>query len=451
MGCAGGCGFYGSVDQKNCCSLCYKKMYPEEAKNKQTNNDKKDKPKESESKKSEKVIDAQKDSPSFTFKKLIGNVANTSSKLFAAKNLNKNENEPIPSKPSKTMKALEDEIEILQLQKQDLRKLVEDRTYKLDQLKKLDAEHQKLRKRWKENEEKAENEVSNIRDYSEALKQEIKELKQQNLALQAKQTNNDLIKNKLEIQIREILEEKEKNKKFLERKVQEKKLLVAEVLKLRNEKQEIINLYKTEIEKLNKNNKNNIDQLRMLHDQQSKSKEIENKKQMKQLNNVYNELNLKYTNYKENISDKVSNIDSTTKAFESMITNANIGNLSQSECNKILENIINSIESMEMENEHYLKTMDDAKNDETKNKNDDELMLNQIESRMLRSLREKALLQQSSNELMLQLQELQKQHEKVINAKDEIIKQHEIRAKVKFFGNRKNSKQFKAETVKFNT
>jgi len=64
MGCAGGCGFYGSVDQKNCCSLCYKKMYPEEAKNKQTtqsSNNKKDKPKESESKESEKVLDAQKE------------------------------------------------------------------------------------------------------------------------------------------------------------------------------------------------------------------------------------------------------------------------------------------------------------------------------------------------------------------------------------------------------
>eukprot|EP01083_Nonionella_stella_P273363 927243_1 len=29
--CAGGCGFYGNKDQKNCCSVCFKKMYPEEA------------------------------------------------------------------------------------------------------------------------------------------------------------------------------------------------------------------------------------------------------------------------------------------------------------------------------------------------------------------------------------------------------------------------------------
>mmetsp|Transcript_16450 Transcript_16450/g.26033 ORF Transcript_16450/g.26033 Transcript_16450/m.26033 type:complete len:163 (+) Transcript_16450:167-655(+) len=29
--CVGGCGFYGSAEQKNCCSQCYKKMYPEEA------------------------------------------------------------------------------------------------------------------------------------------------------------------------------------------------------------------------------------------------------------------------------------------------------------------------------------------------------------------------------------------------------------------------------------
>eukprot|EP01083_Nonionella_stella_P134025 407729_1 len=33
--CAGGCGFYGSNDQKNCCSVCLKKMYPEEASKKQ--------------------------------------------------------------------------------------------------------------------------------------------------------------------------------------------------------------------------------------------------------------------------------------------------------------------------------------------------------------------------------------------------------------------------------
>eukprot|EP01083_Nonionella_stella_P032587 89200_1 len=33
--CAGGCGFYGSKDQKNCCSVCFKKMYPEEASKKQ--------------------------------------------------------------------------------------------------------------------------------------------------------------------------------------------------------------------------------------------------------------------------------------------------------------------------------------------------------------------------------------------------------------------------------
>eukprot|EP00483_Globobulimina_turgida_P000152 UN00152 len=29
--CSGGCGFYGSKDTKNYCSLCFKKMYPEEA------------------------------------------------------------------------------------------------------------------------------------------------------------------------------------------------------------------------------------------------------------------------------------------------------------------------------------------------------------------------------------------------------------------------------------
>lgn len=44
--CAGGCGFYGNKDQKNCCSLCFKKLYPEEyekqnnSKNTNKNNDK---------------------------------------------------------------------------------------------------------------------------------------------------------------------------------------------------------------------------------------------------------------------------------------------------------------------------------------------------------------------------------------------------------------------------
>jgi len=36
--CAGGCGFYGNKDQKNCCSLCFKKMYPEEFKARNTSN-----------------------------------------------------------------------------------------------------------------------------------------------------------------------------------------------------------------------------------------------------------------------------------------------------------------------------------------------------------------------------------------------------------------------------
>jgi len=49
--CAGGCGFYGNKETKNCCSLCFKKMYPNEA----ANDDKKpkkddNKPKDTEQK-----------------------------------------------------------------------------------------------------------------------------------------------------------------------------------------------------------------------------------------------------------------------------------------------------------------------------------------------------------------------------------------------------------------
>eukprot|EP01084_Bolivina_argentea_P090622 163259_1 len=53
--CAGACGFYGNKNTRNCCSVCFKKMYPEEwlqlqQKSKPSNNDKsKDNEKKDES------------------------------------------------------------------------------------------------------------------------------------------------------------------------------------------------------------------------------------------------------------------------------------------------------------------------------------------------------------------------------------------------------------------
>merc|ERR1712228_141965 len=202
---------------------------------------------------------------------------------------------------------------------------------------------------------------------------------------------------------------------MMERKTQEKKMLVTEVLKLRNEKIELGALYKKEIQKLNKNNTNNIDQLKELNEQQIKNKDLEHSVELKSLNEKYGELDTLYTNYKETMMDKLVNIDSITNGFETMIKNANFGNLSEAECNKILDNIINSIESMELE----------KKNKEENEKD----ILHGIECRMLRSLREKALLQRSTNHLMFQLQDLQKQHEIEVKEKDETIKRHEIRAK----------------------
>merc|ERR1712173_11030 len=72
----------------------------------------------------------------------------------------------------------------------------------------------------------------------------------------------------------------------------------------------------------------------------------------------YNELNTIYGHYQQNVRDKVSHIDSTTSAFENMIQNANMGSLSQTECNKILDNIIHSIEDMEKENKAYHRRLE---------------------------------------------------------------------------------------------
>eukprot|EP01083_Nonionella_stella_P049786 132641_1 len=397
----------------------------------------------------------------FTFKKFMGNVASTA-KLFTAPDPTPNE----APKPTKTMQDLEDEIEILKLQKDDLRLLVQERTYKLDQLQKLDTEHQKVRQRWKQNEEKATNDVANISSYSGQLKQQLKELKAQNAMLQSKQTNNDLIKNKLENQLRGKIEHEQKTKKLLERTTQEKKMLVGEVLKLRDEKQDLLTKYKNEIDKLNTNNTHNIDQLTELNNQTMKRKEMEYSSQINGLNRKYDELHTLYTNYKQRMADKIANIDSTTNAFEVMINNANIGNLTEGECDRILDNIIHSIEDMERENEKYRKayktdeeeeddddTVDDPYDDSdeynelkkevrliTEDDVDEAMVLNKIESRMLKSLREKALLQKVSNQFMAQLQELQTQHEEALKAKDEIIQKYEIRAKVKFFKKRRQSK-----------
>ena len=114
-----------------------------------------------------------------------------------------------------------------------------------------------------------------------------------------------------------------------------------------------------------------------------------------------------------------------------MITNANVGNLSQKECDKILDGIIDGVEALER---------DGAEEEEEESKQravaadvDEEALLQAIEARVLKALREKALLQRSSNSLMLQLHQLQQQHEHEVKAKNEVIRQHEIRAKVTFF------------------
>merc|ERR1712130_907662 len=102
-------------------------------------------------------------------------------------------------------------------------------------MKKLDAEHQSLRDRWKSNEEKAINDVSAMESRSESLAKELEQLKAENVRLQSKQTNNDLIKNELENKVNAMLEEERKSKKLRDRQQKEKQMLVAEVLKLRNE------------------------------------------------------------------------------------------------------------------------------------------------------------------------------------------------------------------------
>merc|ERR1719361_1883410 len=170
------------------------------------------------------------------------------------------------------------------------------------------------------------------------------------------------------------------------------------------------------------------------------------------MENKYNERSTIYGHYQQNVRQKVGHIDSTTNAFEVMITNANMGSLSQTECNKILENLIKSIEDMETENRRYHQQLERKKkrsqpiqdlleydpedeedsvnnaeeieekgvdqlrgkdiNKVTEKEMDEEILLNQIESRVLKALREKALLQRSSNEL---------------------IRNYELKEKVRFF------------------
>merc|ERR1712032_74248 len=150
-----------------------------------------------------------------------------------------------------------------------------------------------------------------------------------------------------------------------------------------------------------------------------------------------------------------------------------MGSLSQTECNKILENLIKSIEDMETENRRYhlqlerkkkrsqpiqdlleydpedeedsvnnAEEIEEKEVDQLRGKDinkvsekemDEEILLNQIESRVLKALREKALLQRSSNELMCQLQGLQKEHELEIKEKSELIRNYELKEKVRFF------------------
>merc|ERR1712079_888345 len=72
-------------------------------------------------------------------------------------------------------------------------------------------------------------------------------------------------------------------------------------------------------------------------------------------------------------------------------------------------------EEMEMKNGDGMHTNGMVKDNVTNGKDmDEEMLLNEIESRVLKALREKALLQRSSNALMYQLQQLQVQHEKEI-------------------------------------
>ena len=115
----------------------------------------------------------------FKFKKLLP----STTKLFGGKTTNENTNSSNNSNSlfqsnnnsqnTKSVQELLDDIDILKMQKADLRKLVQERTYELDQMKKLDGEHQKLRQRWKDNEEKAMNDVQNAKSYTEELKQEL--------------------------------------------------------------------------------------------------------------------------------------------------------------------------------------------------------------------------------------------------------------------------------------
>merc|ERR1712176_116789 len=172
-----------------------------------------------------------------------------------------------------------------------------------------------------------------------------------------------------------------------ERQTQEKKLLVAEVLKLRNDKSELIGKYKEEIDKLNKNNTNNIDQLKQLNAQQMQSKDRAHSMEIKSLNEEMKELTNSQSKYKEILMGKLLKIESLSNGFETMIKNANIGRLSEAECNKILDNIIHSIESLETEKEDGVGSVADETKDDGDESEDD--LLNGIECRILWSLKEK--------------------------------------------------------------
>eukprot|EP00485_Elphidium_margaritaceum_P023107 CAMPEP_0202711614 /NCGR_PEP_ID=MMETSP1385-20130828/23362_1 /ASSEMBLY_ACC=CAM_ASM_000861 /TAXON_ID=933848 /ORGANISM="Elphidium margaritaceum" /LENGTH=500 /DNA_ID=CAMNT_0049371373 /DNA_START=25 /DNA_END=1527 /DNA_ORIENTATION=- len=448
------------------------------------------------------------ESATLKFKKLIQNAASTS-KLFntaaatATASTSTSNGTHGGATATKSVQELEEEIEILHLQKEDLRKLVSERTQELDSLKKLDHEHQNVRQRWQEHEEKVGNELSNVRSYTEELKREVEELKTQNRHLQSKSTSHDVLKNKLENKVREQLESEDKLKKLLDKKTQEKKVLVAEVLKLRGEKQNMVQQHSTEMDAIRHESEAQLCAMRVRHERALIAAQSQ-----------FNELHLIYKNYKHNIVHKIANIDSTSNAFEAMIQNANIGSLSQTECNKILENIIQSIERMEAENQSYhdilqkrqatvtsgRKCHDDEVDDdeheqtttiepqqqqeqngeeeeEAESKTldvviddieavqlstetpggsvydyhidmDEDMLLNEIESRVLKTLREKALLQRSSNELMGQLQSLQSEHEQRIREKDETIMKHEIRAKVSFFGKKGKARKNSNKQVK---
>merc|ERR1712176_1603390 len=106
------------------------------------------------------------------------------------------------------------------------------------------------------------------------------------------------------------------------------------------------------------------------------------------------------------------------------------------------DNIIHSIESFESEQKLEIGNDDEmeVKDDDSESEDD---LLNGIECRIMRSLKEKALLQRSTNGLMFQLQDLQKQHEINVKEKDETIKRYQIKEKVRFFKKKKRSNTIK--------